>query len=162
MQQIGARTFRTVLIATALTTALAVPAFATPATHAGTTVTKQGVGSAKKMEKANKAKRSGDFDFNYNLSMGNSPNTARGFGNFDWTEQAVLHQRSKLIDSGKGSSLLIVKMTTRGNRQTTQRFVADNGTVDTDFQVSRNVVQIEVQVCKVRTRMRCANKLRLR
>jgi hypothetical protein len=159
MQQIGARTFRTVLIATALTTALAVPAFATPATDTPSQVTKQAPSPAKK---AKKAKRMGDFDFSYDLKRGNSPNTARGFGQFDWTEQAVQLERSKLIDTGKGVSLLIVKLTRKNNRVSTERFSADNETVNTDFQLSRNVVQIEVQVCKVRTETRCSNKVRLR
>jgi hypothetical protein len=146
MPHVRARSFRTALLTTALTTAFAVPAAAAPPAPAGTTITTK------------RARTVADRDFSYRRRAGRGEHHAETAGRIAWSG-SLMRNRGDAVDTGRGYTIVGFELL-GSDRPPVRRFFVTMGSTETDFRVKGRFERVRVIVCKVAIpTVRCDNKI---
>jgi hypothetical protein len=158
------------LLATALTGALAVPAIAGPATPVAPRDVTGSVSPAKKARKAvsptrpvsprkrlQRVRKAGAYDFEYDFRVPRegSKYYSRTYGAVDWGDDSVSNN-GRAYDKGNGKTLVTYYLQ-RKDGGFIQRgpFAANDGYLDTDFLAKGDFSRVVVLLCKVTTEQSC-------
>lgn len=158
MLHLRARSFRRMLLATVLVTAVAAPAEAAPAVPAPATTADPPPGAAS-------AKKAGQFEVEYDIVVGSHDEFARALGEFTWTTHGLRNDGRLINQSDDGASVRFTiyplepggRRGRRGRRLGNpyqERFSIDPGQhpVVTDFYTLQEIGEIKIEICRIAER----------
>lgn len=139
MPRFGARSFRSVLAAIALSGALVVPAAAAPAAWSAGSATAGTTGTAAKARVAR--------DVDYRVTITRGGDTSRTSGEFDWTRKRVRND-GRLVDHGDGYAALSFQHTLADGTVVSRGANAQDERVPIGYTINGDVRRITVFLCK--------------
>lgn len=149
MQHLSARSFRTVLLATALTGAVAIPAAAgqTPSTPDKGAVNRA-VPVEKKLAKNERAKLDDTFDYRLKLSRPGMSGVGEAKGALDQRSDGLKYTGT-IVDRGTGRAAIRFAILDDNNQELDSKdFSAEDKTVKTDWSFSGAAKAMTVTFCK--------------
>jgi hypothetical protein len=141
--QFRARSLRTALFASALMTAVAVPAAAAQPAPVDNPATNKAVGKAQVVRQVNYNVRTGRL-----LGM-----TSNARGRINWTRDGV-RNLGLIQDRGRGYSRVVFRLERLRGQSTVRTFFVREGVASTRYQMSGRFHRITITQCKVLARQR--------